>query len=261
MNNNYFTLESELRKIFIQVPKQLMNRHSKYFKLSAEAKLMYGIFLDRMNLSLENNWVDSEGRIYFIYSVENQMIDFDCGNQKVIKLNKELIKFGLLEKKNRGQGKAALFYLKQIDVEENLPNQSYQQKCENHISKNVEITSQEMLKSHGNNTNINNTNNNKNSIYLSNDEKNNDKDRLIDIEKNKKIEIDKMINECANQINEKYIGTFKSYECKKLARVSICDIDIIEYAYDKTIEEVEKGIQLNSLCSYMVKIIENELKQ
>lgn len=260
MNNNYFTVETELRKIFIQVPKQLMNRHSKYFKMSAEAKLMYGVFLDRMNLSLDNKWIDEEGKVYFIYSVENQMIDFDCGNQKVIKLNKELIKFGLLEKKNRGQGKAALFYLKQIEIEENLLDQSYQQKCENHISKNVEITSQEMLKSHGNNTNINNTNNNKNSIYLSNDEKKNDNDGLIDIEKNKKNEIDKMINDCASLINEKYLGSFKSYECKKLARTSICDIDLIEYAYDKTVEEVAKGTRLNSLCSYMLKIIENELK-
>ncbi|HBI7117523.1 TPA: replication initiator protein A, partial [Clostridium perfringens] len=157
-NNRFFTLETETRKQFFQVPKQFMNKDSKYYNMSSDSKLLYAILADRNSLSISNGWIDENNRVYFIATIENLMELTGWGNQKVVKQLKELRKFDLLISEQKGQGKPSWHYLLQIEIEKELENQSYQQKCENHISRSVKITSQEMLKSHCNNTNINNTN-------------------------------------------------------------------------------------------------------
>ena len=156
-NNRFFTLETESRKQFFQVPKQFMNKNSKYYDMSSDSKLLYAILADRNSLSISNGWIDEDNRVYFIATIENLMELTGWGNQKVVKQLKELRKFDLLISEKKGQGNPSWHYLLQIEVEKDLEEQSYQQKCENHISRNVEITSLEMLKSHCNNTNINNT--------------------------------------------------------------------------------------------------------
>ncbi|ELC8463861.1 replication initiator protein A [Clostridium perfringens] len=156
-NNRFFTLETESRKQFFQVPKQFMNKNSKYYNMSSDSKLLYAILADRNSLSISNGWIDEDNRVYFIATIENLMELTGWGNQKVVKQLKELRKFNLLISEKKGQGNPSWHYLLQIEIEKALEEQSYQQKCENHISRNVEITSLEMLKSHCNNTNINNT--------------------------------------------------------------------------------------------------------
>ncbi|EGT4139018.1 replication initiator protein A [Clostridium perfringens] len=157
-NNRFFTLETENRKQFFQVPKQFMNKNSKYYNMSSDSKLLYAILADRNSLSISNGWIDESDRVYFIATIESLMELTGWGNQKVIKQLKELRKYDLLISEKKGQGKPSWHYLLQIEVEKDIEEQSYEQKCENHISRNVEITSQELLKSHCNNTNINNTN-------------------------------------------------------------------------------------------------------
>ena len=156
-NNRFFTVETESRRLFYQVPKQFMIKDSKYYSMSSDSKLLYGILADRNSLSMKNNWIDDDRRIYFIMTVDELMMLTGWGNQKVTKHLKELRKYELLISKQKGQGKASWHYLLQVEVEEGLETQLYQQECENHISTNVKVTSQEMLKSHTNNTYINNT--------------------------------------------------------------------------------------------------------
>lgn len=156
-NNRFFTLETEAKRQFIQIPKQFLIAASKYYKMSSDSKMLYGILLDRNSLSIKNGWVDKEKNIYFIATIENLMEITGWGNQKVTKHLKELRAFDLLFSKQRGQGKPSHHYLKEVEVEEGLETQLYQQKCDNHISRNVEFTSQEMLNSHANNTDLNNT--------------------------------------------------------------------------------------------------------
>ena len=38
--------------------------------MSAESKLLYAILKDRFELSVKNNWIDADGNIYFIFTVE-----------------------------------------------------------------------------------------------------------------------------------------------------------------------------------------------
>ena len=68
---------------FYRVPKVLFT--AKYFKsLSCEAKVLYGLMLDRMSLSIKNRWFDEEDRVYIIFTVEEIMELLGCGRQKAI---------------------------------------------------------------------------------------------------------------------------------------------------------------------------------
>ena len=144
---------------FYRVPKVLFtDQHFK--KMSADAKALYGILLDRMNLSAKNGWTDKEGRVYIIFTVEEVMAAMGCANQKATRLLAELENdIGLIERKRRGMGKPNLIYVKNfISCEYGHGQKSHSLNHENHESGNVKITVQESWKSHGNNTNSNNTN-------------------------------------------------------------------------------------------------------
>lgn len=138
---------------FYRIPKVLFTEE-RFKSISAEAKVLYGLLLDRMSLSARNGWLDDEGRVYIIFSVEDIMTSMGCANQKAAKLLYELeSKCSLIERKRQGLGKPNLIYVKNFVT----PSESHFKKCENHDSGSVKITSQESLKSHANNTENNNT--------------------------------------------------------------------------------------------------------
>lgn len=138
---------------FYRIPKVLFTE-KRFQGISAEAKVLYGLLLDRMSLSARNGWLDEEGRVYIIFSIEDIMTSMGCANQKAAKLLYELeSKCSLIERKRQGLGKPNLIYVKNFVT----PSESHFKKCENHDSGSVKITSQESLKSHANNTENNNT--------------------------------------------------------------------------------------------------------
>ena len=138
---------------FYRIPKVLFTEE-RFSSISAEAKVLYGLLLDRMSLSARNGWLDEEGRVYIIFSIEDIMTSMGCANQKAAKLLYELeSKCSLIERKRQGLGKPNLIYVKNFVT----PSESHFKKCENHDSGSVKITSQESLKSHANNTENNNT--------------------------------------------------------------------------------------------------------
>lgn len=156
-NNRFFTLETENRKQFFQVPKQFMQKNSKYYPMSSDAKLLYAILADRNSLSISNGWIDEYNRVYFIATIESLIDITGWGKQKTIKHLKELRTFNLLISKRKGQGMPSLHYLLQIEVEKELEIQEYQQKCENHTSTSAKIELLQVPKSSSNNTEYNNT--------------------------------------------------------------------------------------------------------
>ena len=143
---------------FYRVPKVLFTDQN-FKTMSADAKALYGILLDRMNLSAKNGWTDKEGRVYIIFTVEEVMAAMGCANQKATRLLAELENdIGLIERKRRGMGKPNLIYVKNfISCEKGYGQKSHSMNHENHESRDVKITGQESWKSHGNNTNSNNT--------------------------------------------------------------------------------------------------------
>ena len=144
---------------FYRVPKVLFTKE-QFKQLSAEAKILYGIMLDKLNLSVKNKWVDEKGRVYIIYTIEQIMADMNCADQKATKLLDELEKkCGLIERKRQGLGKPNLIFVKNFitGVEGSMMAQI--QNRENHDSGAVNITTADYPKSRGINTNHNNTEN------------------------------------------------------------------------------------------------------
>ena len=139
---------------FYRIPKLLFT-HPVFRGMSTEAKTLYGILLDRMNLSAKNNWIDDDGRVYIIFTIEEVMEALGCAEQKAVKLLTELDKkTGLIERKRQGLGKPNLIYVKNFIS--GLPESQFKN-CENHNSGTMNFTVQELPKSQGNNTDSNNT--------------------------------------------------------------------------------------------------------
>ena len=66
--NYYYGKEAE-NFSFFRIPKLLFT-DPIFTKLSSDAKVLYGILLDRMNLSMKNNWIDEENKVYIIFTIE-----------------------------------------------------------------------------------------------------------------------------------------------------------------------------------------------
>lgn len=169
--NYYYGKEAE-QFSFFRIPKLLFT-DSTFSKLSSDAKVLYGILLDRMNLSMKNNWIDEENKVYIIFTIEEIAEIMCCATQKATKILQELDDkkgIGLVEKKRLGLGKPNILYVKNFilqeekektPIQEEVTNQelckSQLKNDENHNSRNVNFTKQELLKSQCNNTNLNKT--------------------------------------------------------------------------------------------------------
>ncbi len=113
---DYFTEAEQFS--FYRMPKALFTEKD-FEELSCEAKVLYGMMLDRMGLSIRNRWLDSLGRAYIIFTVEDVMGVMGCGSQKAVRLMKELDTedgIGLIEKKRIGLGRPNRIYVKNFMV-------------------------------------------------------------------------------------------------------------------------------------------------
>ena len=146
---------------FYRIPKALFTEE-RFKPISAEAKILYGILLDRMSLSQRNGWLDEDNRVFIIFTLDEVMDAIGCADQKATKLLSELEnKAGLIERKRQGLGKPNLIYVKNfVDNPVGSPDGTQESRIksrENHDSGTVKITNPESRKSQSNNTEINNT--------------------------------------------------------------------------------------------------------
>lgn len=115
----YYGIEAE-QFSFYRIPRLLIK--DKRFKgLSSDAKLLYGLMLDRISLSMKNGWLDAENRVYIHYTIENIMEDLDCAKATAVKIMAELDSkkgIGLIEKKRQGLGRPDIIYVKNFVVVE-----------------------------------------------------------------------------------------------------------------------------------------------
>ena len=99
---------------FIRLPKLLFtDRHFR--TLSFEAKVVYGILLDRMSLSVKNGWIDEDNRVYLSFTVTSLAEEIGCSRDKAGRILSELDDtkgIGLVERKRRGLGKPDIMYVK-----------------------------------------------------------------------------------------------------------------------------------------------------
>ena len=165
---DYFRGMEAEQYTFYRIPKILFT--AECFKtISCEAKVLYGLLLDRMSLSIKNRWFDEEDRVYIIFTVEEIMELLGCGRQKAIKNIAELDSekgIGLIEKKRLGLGKPNVIYVKNFMIKECLDSESGEietenagnmQKYENQTSGGLKSELPGVWKSNGSKTDINNT--------------------------------------------------------------------------------------------------------
>ena len=151
---DYFRGMEAEQYTFYRIPKVLFTAEC-FRELSCEAKVLYGLLLDRMGLSIKNRWFDEEDRVYIIFTVEELAELLNCGTQKVVRLLKELdVKsgIGLIEKKRLGLGKPNVIYVKNFMIQEltmgetqDLGEKTLENTLigENHNSRKCKITIQE----------------------------------------------------------------------------------------------------------------------
>lgn len=94
---------------FIRIPKAMLTEKT-FSSLSLQAKMLYGILLDRMGLSMKNGWFDAENKVYIIYQISEIQEDLGFSKKKAIEYLNELETFGLVEKKRRGLGLPSILY-------------------------------------------------------------------------------------------------------------------------------------------------------
>ena len=115
---------------FFRLPKILI-RDEQFKKISSDAKILYGIMLDRMSLSRENKWMDQNNRVYIIFTLKEVMKEFECCQRKAGSLMAELDSksgIGLIERKRQGLGRPDLIYLKNfIAVQEDISQKEEKQ--------------------------------------------------------------------------------------------------------------------------------------
>lgn len=170
MDFDYFYEGQADQYVFYRIPKILIVED--YFsELSTDAKLLYGLLLDRVSLSASSGWIDDQKRVYIIYTLRSIERDLHCCEKTAIKLLKELENWRLIERVRQGQGKPSLVYVKNFFG----PLQNVQFKtCNKYSSEPVNSTAQDLEKVQGNNTNINNTKNNDTNPILSGADVDND---------------------------------------------------------------------------------------
>ena len=157
----FYGMESE-RYNFISIPKLLM-KDQRFSYISAEAKLMYGLLLDRNSLSQKNGWLDAENRVYIIYTREEMKKDLGCASEKVSKVLKELEAIGLIYRKRNGRGKANYIYVMDYMAlyrREQAAKEGVAASAQNFDNRKSRISNsenQEFRKSKCNKTNQNNT--------------------------------------------------------------------------------------------------------
>ena len=84
----HYGIEAE-QYAYFRIPKLLMTE--PHFKdISTDAKLLYGLMLDRMGLSVKNGWLDDNERVYIYFTVEDVCDQLCCKKDKALKLFTEL---------------------------------------------------------------------------------------------------------------------------------------------------------------------------
>ena len=114
-NPNYVYNGEAENLSFFRIPRILV-KDERFCALSTDSKLLYGLMLDRMGLSLQNGWLDTKGRAFIYFTLEEIQATLSCGHNKAVRLLAELEQYALIERVKQGQGKSAKIYVKKISA-------------------------------------------------------------------------------------------------------------------------------------------------
>ena len=192
MKYPYFRgLEAD-RYSFYRVPKALI-KVDLFEKMSGDAKLLYAVLLDRMNLSLKNGWQDENGNAYIICTIDEIMDSIRCARQKAVKLLDELEhEYQLIERRRQGLGKPNLIYVK------NFADPRFRNR-EKNGSGAADSAQQETAKSRGNKTEWNKTEGSEPDPFSSDAESEPDERTRLEAYFMQSLEVDLLLRACPDE--------------------------------------------------------------
>lgn len=241
---------------FYRIPKVLFT-DKRFAKLSVEAKVLYGLLLDRMCLSYKNGWIDENNHVYIYFKLEDAMEYLSVGKDKGVKLFAELDSekgFGLIKKKKQGLGKPNIIYVmnftslpEETDKTEEMQTSEIQnsglpEECEvltsekpksesleNQTSGLLKNRSLEFGKTESNNTNINNTELSDTNLIISNQDMESDKIVMRDLYKkiiSENIEIESLRNNYGSDMADGILELMLDTVCSIKSSITINCEDI-----------------------------------
>ena len=195
MTLDYFYGQAGELFSFFRIPKALF-QEQRFQDLSTDAKTLYGILLDRMSLSVRNEWFDKKGRVFIIFTIEDVKRTLRCADNKATRLLRELEEFGLIERKRRGQGKPCLVYVKNFSAEsskESVKNRDNDDSCGS------KIACQDPVKSRGIKKKENKTEMNNMNLILSDESEKMKNRELLEEYFSHSLEMDLLLRLCPDE--------------------------------------------------------------
>ncbi len=138
---------------FYRIPKVLFEAESVR-ELSTDAKLLYGMMLDRMQLSARNKWLDDKGRVFIYFTVSQIMKALSISNKTVTKLLSELESARLITRVKSGFSKPDRIYVMNFL---SVVYKVHREMCKNYTTIDVDFTPVEAKEIQPNNTDNNKT--------------------------------------------------------------------------------------------------------
>ena len=114
---NYYKQNEILENNYYQIPQELFVNNLYKEKLNSDSKILYAFLLDRLSLSQKNHWIDSENKVYLIFTREEVQEKLCLSDKTVPKAFKQLTEVNLIEEKRQGLGKPNLIYVGKIQHE------------------------------------------------------------------------------------------------------------------------------------------------
>lgn len=145
-----------LENTFYQIPKELFINPA-YTSLSSDSKLLYGLLLDRLSISIKNNWVDKDGNIYLIFSRKEAQEKLNLSDKPVTKVFRQLNEVKLIHEVRQGFKKNNIIYVGKIN---HIDNEKFMNR-KNSDSGNGDNTNQDTENVRSNKNKYNNNKSNK----------------------------------------------------------------------------------------------------
>ena len=111
----------------------ILYEDERYKDISDSAIILYTLMYNRVSLSISNNWIDENGDVYIIYTIDEVVKKRRWGKRKAVAVMQELIDFGLIQRERKNRNQAYRIYVMDLasqpmnqpeEVEENPKFQS-----------------------------------------------------------------------------------------------------------------------------------------
>ena len=111
---NFYKVNETLNHRYYQIPQELFVNPLYKNALNSDSKLLYGFLLDRLSLSIKNNWHDEDENVYLIFTRKEVQEKLTLCDRTVTKAFKQLSNAKLIYEKRQGANKPNLIYISKI---------------------------------------------------------------------------------------------------------------------------------------------------